>query len=154
MNLFKKKSTLAQNKKNWYVDQYQTAVVQRNFLAVITLVSLVGVIISVIAVSKISTSKSIEPFVIEIEEKTGITNVIRPLIKEDFSYNETLRRYFIMRYLNARETYDFNSFQHNYFKVVRLMSNKNVYSEFKKQVYVQNPKSPVRLGENLSLIHI
>lgn len=132
-------------KKNWYSDRYQTTLIQRNFLLLLTMISLAGIIVSVITVVQVTSSKSVEPFVIEIEEKTGITNVIRPLLKEKFAYDEALRRYFIMKYVNAREGYDFGSYKYNYYTVIRLLSTSKVYSEFRKQVAPESVDSPLRM---------
>lgn len=150
MGLFGKKvkEESIEVKKNWYADRYQTVVVQRNFLALITIASLAGIIFSVLSVVKITSSKTIEPFVIEIEDKTGITNVIRPLQLEKYSYDETIRKYFLTMYVTARETYNFNTFENNYFKTVRLLSNPPAYSAFRNIVSANNPESPVRLGQS------
>lgn len=133
-------------KKNWYSDRYQTVIVQRNFLLLICLISVVGIMVSVLTVIQVTSSKKVEPFVIEIEEKTGITNVIRPLLKEKFAYDEALRRYFVMKYMNARETYDSGSYQNNYYKVVKMLSNSLVYSQFKREISTSKPDSPLKLG--------
>jgi type IV secretion system protein VirB8 len=149
MKLFTKKTKdeSVEVKKNWYADRYQTIVVQRNFLALITIASLAGIIFSILSVVQITNSKTIEPFVIEIESKTGITNVIRPLQIEKFAYDETLRRYFLTKYITNRETYNYGSFEYNYFTVVRLLSNYSVYNDFRRLVYASNSNSPVRLGQ-------
>lgn len=148
MGLFNKKvkEESIEVKKNWYADRYQTVIVQRNFLALITIASLAGIIFSVLSVVQITTSKTIEPFVIEIEEKTGITNVIRPLQQEKYAYDEVLRKYFLTQYITARETYNFKTFENNYFKVVRLLSNSQANNAFRRDVAANNPDSPVRLG--------
>lgn len=150
MGLFKKKTSedSIEVRKNWYADRYQTVIVQRNFLALITVASLAGIIFSVLSVAKITASKTIEPFVIEIEEKTGITNVIRPLQQEKYAYDEVLRRYFLTEYITKRETYNAVTFEYSYFTVVRLLSSAEVYASFRQQVYASNPNSPVRLGQN------
>ncbi len=151
MGLFKKKSKeeSIEVKKNWYADRYQTVIVQRNFLAIITVASLIGVIFSVLSVVKISATKTIDPFVIEIEDKTGVTNVIRPLQKERYAYDETLRRYFLTKYISNRETYNYGSFEYNYFTVIRILSSSSVYAAFRRDVYATNTTSPVRLGSSI-----
>lgn len=148
MGIFNKaqKNESASAQKNWYSDRYQSAVVQRNFLALLVLLTLACIVVAVFTVVQVTTSKSIEPFVIEIEERTGITNVIRPLLKEQFAYDEALRKYFLWKYVNAREGYDYYSFEHEYFTVVRLLSSATVYSEFKRIVAISNESSPIRLG--------
>lgn len=150
----KEKDESIEVKKSWYEDRYQTVVVQRNFLALVTIASLAGIIFSVLSVVKIVSSKTIEPFVIGIEDKTGITNVIRPIQQEKYAYDEVLRRYFLTQYITKRETYNINSFEYNYFTVVRLFSNSGVYGAFRNSVYVSNPNSPVRLGNTQRTIKI
>lgn len=156
MGLFSKKDKdeSIEVKRSWYEDRYQTVVVQRNFLALVTVASLAGIIFSVLSVVKIVSSKTIEPFVIGIEDKTGITNVIRPIQQEKYAYDEVLRRYFLTQYLSKRETYNITSFEYNYFTVIRLFSNSTVYGAFRSSVYVNNPNSPVRLGTKQRTIKI
>ena len=156
MGLFKKKvqEDSIEIKKNWYADRYQTVVVQRNFLVLVTILSIACIILSVLALVRVVTSRTIEPFVIEIEQKTGITNVIRPLQQEKYAYDETLRRYFLYHYITKRETYDISSFEYNYFTFVRLLSDSGVYSAFKRDVGASNPSSPVRLGQSKRTIKI
>ncbi len=150
MDFFKKKNSedTIEAKKSWYADRYQSVVVQRNLLLLLTISALIGIVVAVLIVVQVTTSKTIEPFVIEIEEKTGITNVIRPLLKEKFAYDEALRKYFIMKYMNARETYSNNSFKYNYYTVARLLSTSKVNASFRRSVNVNNPGSPLRLGQN------
>lgn len=146
-SFFKKNSSEEKDKNNWYADRYQNAVVQRNFLGLIALIALIGILFSILTVIKISSSQTIKPFVIEVEEKTGITNVIRPLLKEQFSYSETLKRYFLTKYINSRETYDYNSYRYNFFTVVRLYSSPSVYSSFRSSVRQSSSNSPLRLAD-------
>ena len=135
-------------KKNWYEDRYQTIIIQRNFLIILIILSLAGVIFSTLAVIKVTSSKNIEPFVIEIEKKTGITNVVRPLLKDKILQDEAITHYFIMKYINAREGYNPASFDHNYSNVVRLLSSSSVYSEYRKFISSENPRNPTKLGKS------
>jgi type IV secretion system protein VirB8 len=150
MEFFKKKETddSLTAKKNWYADRYQTVVVQRNFLLLLTLISLAGIITSVLAVIQVTSSKTIEPFVIEIEEKTGITTVIRPLLTDKMDSQTALQNYFIVKYINARENYDSGSYNYNYSTVVRLLSSSDVYSRFRQFISSDSPDSPLKLGAN------
>jgi type IV secretion system protein VirB8 len=133
------------DQRNWYSDRYQSAVVQRNFLALIVVIALVGIAASVLTVVKISSSQKIHPFVIEVEETTGITTIIRPLLVEKFTYNETLKRYFITQYINARESYNYHSHEYSFNQVVRLLSSPLVYSNFRTKIGAGYSGSPLRL---------
>ena len=55
--------------KSWYSNRYQIVVVQRNILLLFTIVSMLSVAVSVIFVKNIMSSKSLEPYVIEVEKK-------------------------------------------------------------------------------------
>lgn len=132
---------------SWYSDRYQTVTVQRNLAILVILLALAGIVLCIFTVLKISSNKSIEPFVIEIEEKSGISTVIRPFIQDKQTSDEALRRYFLLKYVDARESYDFNLFNYNYFTTVRLMSQEDVYNQFRSQIYSTGGKSPISLGE-------
>ena len=117
---------------NWYSDRYNSIVVQRNLMLIILLLSLVLVIASVFVVGNVSSTFKIQPFVIEVESKTGITNIVNPLANRELIANEVLNKYFITRYIKAREGYSSESWRYNYLTVVRLLSTAQVYSAFKK----------------------
>lgn len=135
------------NDPGWYSDKYNSIVIQRNFLIIVAILGLLITIISLFVIFKISTSKTIEPFVIEIEKKTGITNVIRPLLKKQFAYDEVLQRYFVRKYITNRETYNYYSYNNNYYNIVRLLSNPRVFNTFRHSINAENKNSPLRLGE-------
>lgn len=120
--------------KNWYEDRYQTVVVQRNFLVILIMICTVGIIVSTLGIIEVTSSKKIEPFVIEIEEKTGITNVIRPFLREKINQEEALKRYFLFRYVEARESYHQSTYKDDYYKTVRLLSNQSSYTAFRERL--------------------
>lgn len=117
---------------NWYSDRYNSVVVQRNLMVVVLLVSLILVISSVFVVGNVSSTFKIQPFVIEVESKSGITNIVNPLSNREVTTNEVLNKYFITRYIKSREGYSPESWRYNYLTVVRLLSNPSVYAAFKK----------------------
>lgn len=135
------------NISNWYSDKYATTIVQRNFMIIIVLLSLLVVIVSVIIVGSISSTFKIQPFVIEVEDKTGITNIVNPLDDNVITANQTLNKYFITKYIKARESYAYESWRYNYLTVVRLLSTANVYFPFRRFINV-DPNSPLALYGN------
>lgn len=116
--------------KSWYEERYDVLIVQRNMLSFFFAVALVGIVLSVIAVLKISTSKEFEPFVISIEEKTGLTTVVKPLSQEILLSDRSLTQYFIKKYVAARETYNIADFNSESRSTVRVLSNNNVYWQY------------------------
>lgn len=135
--------------KNWYKDRYQNALVWRNILAVTTLVALGVTLVSVLAVYQLTPLKSVEPFVIQVDSKTGITQVVNPLTAKELTGNEAIANYFIAQYIRARESYDAADIQYNQ-DVVRLMSEpRKVYGAYLEEAAPESPNSPFnRLGKD------
>ncbi len=132
--------------KNWYSDKYQTVFVQRNILAVFTLISLLVALVSVFAVQRLAPLKSIEPFVVQVDEKLGITEVVEPVVRDEIRDVEVLDNFFIWQFIRAYETYDVSDNAHNR-QIVRVMSNAEVFKVYNEDSSAQNSESAeVRLG--------
>jgi type IV secretion system protein VirB8 len=143
-NLFQKKTLLGKlggssvskehdlitDVKNWYSDRYEMLLVQRNILFLFVMISIFSIFAGVFVVGDIAAGKKIEPFIVEIEDKTGITNVVNPATREELTADEALQTYFLMKYVRARETYNSVDYEYNYKTVVRLLSAPKVYGEF------------------------
>ncbi len=137
---------------NWSQDTYEGLIIQRNFLILISLFLLVAVAISVLTIGYIKSTQTIEPFVIEIERKTGVPTVVDPISVERYSSDEAIKRYFIMKYIRAREEYIYGSYKYNYYTVVRVLSSSDVYySDYKSKASPLNKNSLYSThGENYS----
>lgn len=130
------------NTKNWYADRYQTVFVQRNILAAITLIALVATLISSYSVAQLTPLKSVQPFVIQVDDKSGQTQVVNPLSNKEIMANQAIKQYFVAKYVRARESYDQINYQDNYANV-RVMSDPLIFKEYQKFMSPDNPDSPV-----------
>ncbi len=138
------------NVSNWYADKYNAILIQRNLLLILLIASVVLVMISTVIVGKVSSGFKIQPFVIEVDSKTGITNIVNPLSNHELITSEVLNKYFITKYIKAREGYSFDSWRYNYLTIVRLLSAPNVYRDFRNFINV-SPNSPLALyGSQMS----
>ncbi len=152
-----KKDSSGIDKKNWYNDRYESVSVQRNFAAVISLLALILSVISAFSISQIAPLKSVEPFVIEVDQKTGITQVVDPIKVKELTANESVNQYFIVQYARARESFlgspDRNYFNYN---LVRVLSTPQIFYAYQQEIALSNPNSPgMRLGSGGSReIHI
>jgi type IV secretion system protein VirB8 len=133
--------------KNWYKDRYQYVLVQRKLLALVTVLSLVCTLAAVTVIAWLTPLKSIEPFVIQVDPKSGITQTVDPLTAKELTTNEAVNNFFIVQYIRSRETYSVYDLAKNY-DTVRVMSdNKKVYPDFVAQADPNNPTSnAARLG--------
>jgi type IV secretion system protein VirB8 len=119
--------------KSWYSNRYQIVVVQRNILLLFTLVSMFSVAVAVIFVKNIMSSKSLEPYVIEVEEKTGIATVVDQMSAQSFTGNQMIVKYFINQFVHMASGYNSRSYDEDVDKV-RLLSSAPVFSEFRSRI--------------------
>ena len=135
---------------NWYSDRYNSIVVQRNLLLMLLVAAVIIVAASMVIVGNIASTFKIQPFVIDVEPKTGITNVVNPLANHELTANEALNKYFLMKYVSAREGYNVNNWEYNFKTVVRLLSTPEMYNMFMRFINT-DPNSPIALyGSQIS----
>ncbi len=143
------KDANSKNEFDWFADRYQSLVVQRNisiFLLIIAIICITGTGVSLAIITK---SKTIEPFVIEIEKTQGLVTYVNNNSKTiEYSQNEALRNYFIKQYIEARETYDTKNSDYFYYKVVRAMSSDTVYRQFLSILRSGGKSNPINLLAN------
>lgn len=135
------------NHKNWYKDRYQYVLVQRKILVFITSLSLLASLATVFVIMRLTPLKTVEPFVIQVDQKTGITQTVNQKSVKEITANEAVNNYFIVQYIRARENYNVADLSRNY-NLVRLMSeSQKVYGEFTRAANPNNPQSnAARLG--------
>lgn len=133
--------------KNWYKDRYQYVLVQRKILVLITSLSLIASLVTVVVIAQLTPLKTVEPFVIQVDQKTGITQTVNQMTVKEITANEAVNNFFIVQYIRARENYASADLSRNY-NMVRLMSESSkVYGEFQRSANPNNPKSnAARLG--------
>lgn len=145
--MFKRKQQdVSDSSKHWYQDKYQHVLTQRNMLALIAVVSLFAAAVAAFAVFRLAPLKSVQPYLIQIDEKTGITQRVTPISRADYAASQAVDRYFTSTYLRLRESYNISILRYNY-NVLRLMSTADTFRRFRQQVDPANEKSfAKRLG--------
>ena len=135
-----------QRVRNWYIDRYETTLVQRNLLFAALICAIITLALAMLVIRYVKSSRSLEPFVIEIEKKTGVPTVVDRLSIEAYSEDEAVRRYFVLKYIKAREEFYFNTYSYNYNTVVRVLSAPDVYyRDYQPKFSIGNPNSPVNM---------
>lgn len=87
-----------------------------------------------VALSALSPLKSVEPFVLRVDTTTGYVDTVRPYNMANETYDETVSRYFLTRFVENRESYEWNTVQ-SMFDTVELMSSGSVFAEYKNMMY-------------------
>ena len=98
-------------------------------------VALLIAIISVIAVCLLTPLKSVEPYVIRVDNTTGMVDIIT-------SVNEALNKYFAKTYVKAREGYYYDILQSDY-ELVQILSYPSVASDYLRIYEGENSRDKV-----------
>ncbi len=132
---------------NWYKDRYQALLVQRKVLIAVTFAALACTLFSVLVIVRMIPQKTIAPYVIQVDQKTGITQVVDPVTTQQLTANEAINNYFIAQYIRAREGYAASDILRSY-ETVRLMSEpRRVFPAYSAEIDGNNPNSaPTRFG--------
>lgn len=135
--------------QNWYKDRYQYVLLQRKILTLITILSLVCTLVTAVVIAYLTPLKTIEPFVIQVDQKSGIVQTVDPLTAKELTANEAVNNFFLVQYIRSRETYSVTDLERNY-NITRIMSEPSrVYEDFAVQANPNNPQSnAARLGNN------
>jgi type IV secretion system protein VirB8 len=88
---------------------------------------------SIIFVKFVVSSKSLEPYVIEIEAKSGVPTVVDQVSLQDLTANEAVKKYFINQFIQAAVGYNPKTYKRDA-NLVRLLANQNVYSQFRSRI--------------------
>jgi type IV secretion system protein VirB8 len=137
--------------KNWYQDRYETVIIQRNILFLFLIIMMVVFAFTINGIIGLNSKKVYEPFIVQVEDNTGIiTKVNNDMIRE-LSADKALRNSTIVRYILARENYNSADYNYNYNTVVRLFSTPQVFDVFSSQISAQNPNSPLGFGFDFKL---
>lgn len=149
--IFKKKIDKEENFEgfDWFSDRYQTLIGQRNLMIFLLFFSIFGILILCLIIIFLFKNKSVEPFVIEVDKKTGFVTFLKKDNKIiSYSENQAIRNYFIKKYLDARETLDTRNFNYFYNKVVPAFSTSSVLRQFNFLLRSNEKNNPFIAYEN------
>ncbi|NYJ13096.1 type IV secretion system protein VirB8 [Rhizobium leguminosarum] len=97
--------------------------------------------VSVSAIAGLTPLKTIEPFVVRVDNSTGIVDVVSALTSTAGTYDEAVTKYFAAKYVRAREGYVWSEGGEN-FRTVALLSTQPEQTRFAALYRGSNPDSP------------
>lgn len=80
----------------------------------ITGVSVVAALAAIGSVAVLTPLKTVEPYVVRVDNNTGQTDIVYALKDEKLTHNEALDRFWLQNYVTFRESYDWYTVQSNY----------------------------------------
>ncbi|PHY92363.1 conjugal transfer protein TraJ [Campylobacter vulpis] len=103
--------------------------------------------LSLIAVVLLTPLKTIEPYVIRVDNTTGMVDILTLLDEKEITQNEALDKYFISQYIKAREGYYYELLNQDYL-LTQLMSSENVANEYRALYEGDNARDQVLKNSN------
>ncbi|WP_332066277.1 virB8 family protein [Bartonella sp. CB189] len=103
-----------------------------------------------LAVSALVPLKTIEPFVIRVDNSTGIVDTVSALKDAPQNYDEAITRYFASQYVRAREGFQVSEAKNN-FRIVSLLSSPAEQTRFAKWYSGANPESPQNIYQDMTV---
>ncbi len=91
--------------------------------------------VSISAIAGLTPLKTVEPFVVRVDNSTGIVDVVSALTSTAGSYDEAVTKYFAAKYVRAREA------EEN-FRTIALLSTQPEQARFAALYRGSNPESP------------
>lgn len=98
-------------------------------------------VVSVFAIACLTPLKTVEPFVVRVDNSTGIVDVVSALTSTAGTYDEAVTKYFSAKYVRAREGYVSSEAEDN-FRTVALLSTQPEQTHFATVYRGSNPDSP------------
>lgn len=90
--------------------------------------------------------KTTEPFVIEVDQATGMTQVISIANTAEIPYSEMMDKYWLSQYVLSRETYDWRTLENDYIKT-RELSMPNIFEPYANQFGQKDDSIERQLGD-------
>lgn len=151
INMAKKNENL--KLRSWYSNKYQLVSLQKKVLSLFSMLAMVTVVISVIFVKKFTESKSFEPYVIELEEKTGVLTVVDNLTKSTLIADEAIKKFYLYSFLQVAEGYNYVTFEEDRTKLA-LFTTSSVYRQLYRKYSLRNENSVVNILQNRGTLKI
>ena len=98
-------------------------------------------------IAYVVNAKRFDPFVIQIDDTTGVAQIVNPMSSNVLNGNEALAQYFIKKYVIARETYNPVDFDTGAKKTIRLLSNNAIYWDYRNYIKNESIDPRIKYGQ-------
>ena len=129
------------NARRWEQDLLLTAQRSKRLAWFVATAACVLATAAVGAVAALAPLKTVEPFVIRVDNATGIVETVAALGTSPRSYDEAVTKYFLGRYVRSREGFSQAEAASN-FQTVALLSSQAEQARFAAVYRGSNPESP------------
>ena len=107
---------------------------------IVAFFAIIIAILSVIAVLALTPLKSVEPYVVRVDNTTGMVDIITTVQGKDLTMPEAVDRHFINAYVKAREGYYYDILDKDYV-LTQLLSSQDVAKEYRSIYEGENARN-------------
>lgn len=97
----------------------------------VAIVAVICVVLLAIAIALMLPLKQNTPYVIRVDNATGVPDIITALDTKGVNFDEVMDKYWLAHYVRSRETYDYYTLSHEH-NTVMLLSSKSVGDVYNK----------------------
>lgn len=134
--------------RRWEQDLLLSAHRSKRLAWIVAAIASILATASVGALAALTPLKTVEPFVVRVDNATGIVDVVSALNENPTTYDEAVTKYFLAKYVRAREGYGQTEAEEN-FRTVSLLSTRTEQDRWSAYFRGSNPESPqVVYGRN------
>lgn len=91
----------------------------------VAMIALGGFLLTIVAITVMMPLKESVPYVIRVDNTTGVPDIVTALTDQAVTGDEVMDKYWLAKYVRARETFDWYTLQNDY-ATVGLLSSPNV----------------------------
>lgn len=133
-----------EDSQNWEVSKARLLMnSERKAWRIVGVLSVITVS-AVCALALLAPLKRTEPFVVRVDNSTGIVDVVKEIADGKTNYSEEINKYFIRQFIRFRESYS-SELKGEYYRNVGYMSNREEQARFFEYINWQNPLSPINV---------
>ncbi len=139
--------------RSWETDRVHAEQKSRQIAWRVAGASMAIAALSVFAVAGLVPLKTVEPYVVRVDNTTGVVDVMRSLKGGDTTYNEAINKFFAQTYVRAREGY-FREISDVNYKTVGLLSGNVEQQRYFDFFTPKNSQSPLNIYGKYAKVNI
>lgn len=139
--------------RSWETSKVMSLEKSRNQAWTVAAIAGVLTLCSIVAVMFLTPLKTVQPYVIRVDNSTGTVDVVRSMKNGETNYDEAINKYFIQWYVRWREGYS-RPLAAEYYNNVGVMSAPEEQGRYLRYFNPQNPGSPLNLYKDNGTVTI
>jgi len=128
--------------ESWAHDQQDALRASRKVAWIVASAAAVIAVCEAFALIALAPLKTVVPYTLLVDRHTGFVEALKPLDANTIAPDKALTQSFLVQYVIARESFDYDALQSNYRKTV-LWSADPARSDYVSSVQYSNPGSPL-----------